>query len=447
MWISAVARKVNLKWTADLVLLGFITAWIVSASEPKTAGSQPLRLVAAQRSQASGNGSATSADERPIKIDRAPVRVLQDPNAAYSAVAVDPTRDEIVLQDENRSFIMVYNRLDNTPPTATMTEPKRMIGGRRTKITNNCGVYIDPTSGDIYSLTGDIEDTMVIFSREAKGDVPPDRELKTPHRTFGVAADEDAQELFLTIEHPPTIMVYRKSAQGKEAPLRILEGNHTQLADSQGIAVDTKNQLMYVANRGATSDVRKGMGFSGVPASGEGKARTWAIPDIWYEYLRDHFVPGTGRFGPPSITVYPLKASGDTPPLRVITGPNTQLNWPAHIYMDVAHQEIFVANVMGDSILVFDAAQSGDAAPVRVLKGPKTGIKAPHGVYVDEKNQELVVANFGNHAATVYPRTAEGDTAPVRKIRSAPEGTPAPMFGNIGSLAYDSKRDEILAPN
>jgi len=64
---------------------------------------------------------------------------------------------------------------------------------------------------------------------------------------------------------------------------------------------------------------------------------------------------------------------------------------------------------------------------------------------VDEKNQELVVANFGNHRVTVYPRTAAGDAAPIRTIRSAPPD--APTFGNVGSLAYDTKREEILAPN
>lgn len=424
-----------------LAVVGTVASLALQGGEPPAVSQN-----AASRSRSSAPSS--SATERPTRIDRAPLRTLQDPNAAYSAVAVDATRDEIVLQDENRSFIMVYNRLDSTPASASMTEPKRMIGGRKTGITNNCGVYVDPGNGDIYSLTGDIADTMVIFSHESKGNVPPTRELKTPHRTYGVAADEEAQELFLTIQHPPAVLVYRKAAQGKEAPIRILEGDKTQLGDVHGIAVDAKNQLMYIANRGAVSDVVPGKGLSAVPVSGDGgAARTWAVPDIWYEYLRDHFVAGSGRFAPPSITVYPLKANGNVAPVRVIQGSKTQMDWPAHIHLDVEHQEIFVANAMGDSVLVFRAGDSGDVAPIRVLKGPKTGIKTPHGVYVDEKNQELVVANFGNHAATVYTRTADGDTPPIRKIRSAPEGTPAPMFGNVGSLAYDTKRDEILAPN
>ena len=435
---------------AVLALLSLATAWVLSAGEPQAPKPRSPQLVAALQAQSPENTtSATpSPGERPTRIDRAPVRVIQDPYAGYSAVAVDPVRDEIVTQDENRNSILIYNRLDNTPPTAAMTEPKRMIEGPLTKVSANCGVYVDPSSGDIYSVNNDVENTLNIFSREAKGNVPPTRELNTPHRTFGIAVDEEAQELFLTNQHPPAILVWRKMAQGKEPPLRIIQGDKPQLASVHGIAVDTKNQLMYVVNRGDGSHVQRGMGFSGVAVTGEGDARIWDKPDVWYRYYRTRYVPGSGWFASPSITVYPLKANGDISPLRVIQGSKTQFNWPAHIYLDMAHQELFVANAVGDAILVFRATDSGNAAPIRVLTGPKTKIKNPHGVFVDEKNQELVVANFGNHSVTVYPRTAGGDAAPVRVIRAAPEGTLSPMFGqHTASLAYDTKRDQVLAPN
>ena len=402
-----------------------------------------VQAQAPQPDRAAPIAAATSGEARKtLHIERAPVREIRDPSSSFSAVAVDVVRNEIVLQDENLEQIAVYNRLDNTPPRAAMTEPKRIIGGWRTHIGMNCGVYVDPSSGDIYSVNGDRENWLSVFSREARGNVPADRSLETPHRTFGVAVDEQAQELFLTINHPPAVVVYRKMAEGEEAPLRILEGNTTHLADLQGIALDTKNQWMYVANRGASSRNKNNQGWSRALKEG---GRTWEIPqqvNAW-----GNFVPGSGEFFPPSITVYPLKANGDTPPLRVIQGPLTQLNWPAHIFLDVEHQELFVANTVTHEILVFRANANGNAAPIRVLKGPRTGLKHPHGVSVDVKNDEIVVANFGNHAATVYRRTASGDTAPIRTIRAAPPDTPATMLGNVGALAYDTKRDQILAPN
>ena len=397
-----------------------------------------------QQERAAQTAPATSGEPRnTIHLERAPLRVVKDSNVSFSAVAVDVARDEIILQDESLMQITVYNRLANTPPQAAMTEPKRVIGGSRTKINYNCGVYVDSANGDIYSVNGDVTNWMTVWSREAKGNVPPDRELRVPHRVFGITADDEAQELFITINHPPAVVVYRKMAQGEEAPLRILEGDKTQLADAGGIALDTKNQLMYVANRGATSSNRNNIGWARAFKDGV---------YLWESFTSvaenaSNLVPGSGKYSPPSITVYPLKASGDTPPLRVIQGSLTKLNWPAHIFLDAEHGELYVPNMINHEVLVFNATANGNIAPVRILKGPKTGLSHPQGAYVDVKNDEIVVANMGNHAATVYRRTASGDTPPIRTIRAAPPNTPSSMFGRMGALAYDTKREQILAPN
>ena len=64
-----------------------------------------------------------------IELERAPTREIKDPYPGFSAVAVDVANDEIILHDENNAQIMVYSRLDDTPDRATLTEPKRIIGG------------------------------------------------------------------------------------------------------------------------------------------------------------------------------------------------------------------------------------------------------------------------------------------------------------------------------
>ena len=87
------------------------------------------------------------------------------------------------MQDENLFGVKVFNRLDNTPANASFTEPKRVLGGLETKLEFNCGLYIDPVSGDMYSVNNDTVDTMVVFPRNAQGNMHPMRELHTPHRT------------------------------------------------------------------------------------------------------------------------------------------------------------------------------------------------------------------------------------------------------------------------
>jgi DNA-binding beta-propeller fold protein YncE len=123
------------------------------------------------------------------------------------------------------------------------------------------------------------------------------------------------------------------------------------------------------------------------------------------------------------------------------------MNWPTAIAVDSAHGELFVANDTADTITVYRSSASGDAAPVRVIKGPKSLVKNPTGLYYDEKHEELWVTNFGNHTAAAFKRTAAGDTAPLRVIRSAPLDAPAPMMGNPHTIAYDTRRDEILVSN
>jgi 6-phosphogluconolactonase (cycloisomerase 2 family) len=407
----------------------------------------------AQKEPAAGSGASSPAGTRiPILIDRAPSWVTSgDPYDTFSGdVAVDLVRNELVLQTPFK--LLVYDRLASTPPDAKFTEPKRIIAGQKTKMNKNCGLYVDSKTGEIYSIPNDIADLLVVFSPEAKGNVDPDRELVVPHTVYGLAMDEDSQELFLAVGHPGAVVVFPKNAKGNEPAIRIIEGTHTQLAYPHGVAVDTKDQLLFVSNHGSMATNKDGIGWSRWPIFSPGSATPrYEIPAIRgrsYKYVdRGNEIPGSGRFFPPSITVYRLKANGDTPPLRVIQGPKTQLDWPMHLYADTEHGELFVANDTGNSIAVFRTTDSGDVAPIRILQGPKTALGNPTGVYVDVKNDELVVSNMRNHSATVFRRTATGDTPPLRTVRNAPLGLVAPALGQVMSITYDTKRDEILVPN
>ena len=197
------------------------------------AGAGPAALQQGQGSTASG-GAVPDDATRLAASQRTPVRVIRDPYPSFSSVAVDPIRDEVVLTDDNLFQILVYDRLANTPPTAALTEPKRVLGGLRTKIEFQAGLYVDPANGDIYAVNNDTVNTLVIFSEQKAGNVPPDREFYTPHGTYGIAVDEGAQELYLTSQHDSAIVVFRKTAQKEESPVRLLQGDRTGLATPHG---------------------------------------------------------------------------------------------------------------------------------------------------------------------------------------------------------------------
>lgn len=414
---------------------------------PWVPASAPSSLIAPLRRQSEsssttrpGSQALTSTEAaRAEASKRKPLRVIRDAYSSFAGIAVDPIRNEVVMTDENLFSILTYDRLANTPPQAAMSEPKRMIRGMKTEIEFNCSVYVDPASGDIYAVNNDTLNKLAVFPRLAQGDVAAARTLETPHTTYGIAVDEARREMFLTVQDDAAVLVYSKLAQGADAPLRVLQGDRTLLADPHGIAVDPNNGLIFVSNWGSVSSHRSPPTGASVGIIGRG-VPGW--PFGW-----NHAVPGSGKFLPPSITVYRQDASGDTPPLRVIQGPKTQLNWPTALALDPGRGELFVANDPTHSVLVFSATASGDVAPLRVLKGPKTLLNNPVGISLDLKNNELWVANFGNHAATVFRRDASGDTPPLRRIRSGPLEAPAPMMGNPHTIRYDSAREELLVAN
>jgi DNA-binding beta-propeller fold protein YncE len=395
----------------------------------------PVSAMLPPLQRSTSTGAATAATDESIREEvakRQPIRTIRDPHAAPAGIAVDPVRNEVVIADENQFGVHVYDRMENTPPRATMSEPKRLIRGENTFLEYACSVYIDPANGEIYAVNNDTMNWVPVFGRDAKGDAAPIRKLATPHTTFGIAADEQEQELFFTIQDDHAVVVFKKTAKDDDPAVRTLQGPRTLLADPHGIALDPKTGLIYVSNWGSNNR-------RVTPPEGPEKPN-WPIG-------RDHNIPSSGKFDAPSITVYPKGAKGDTQPLRVIQGPKTDFNWPTALAVHPERGELFVANDTGDSVAVFRTDANGDVAPIRVLKGPQTLIRNPTGVALDLKNNELWVANFGSHAATVFKVDASGNAAPLRVIRTGPLDAPAPMLGNPHTIAFDTKRGELLVGN
>jgi len=131
-----------------------------------------------------------------------------------------------------------------------------------------------------------------------------------------------------------------------------------------------------------------------------------------------------------AILVFKGDASGETPPIRVIQGPHTQIQGTPYganaiVTVDPVNNEIYVP-VVPDHMLVFDRNASGDAAPKRVLTG-KSGaidINGQTGVGVDPVHNLLLIN--GQRAMFIFDRTASGDDKPKAVIRG-----PKSQMGNV----------------
>jgi hypothetical protein len=428
-WLSRdSAKRRAAQWTSVVALGGiscFMTGDLIRYAGPSQGSARLVSIeplgdgesctLPAPRDKSLFAGFETVAyAEDTAEVNRSPVRTIKDSYPIYSSVAVDPVRDEVVLQDTNLFSVRVFNRTDNTPPTSESTTPKRVIQGDKTHCEYNNGLSIDPATGDIYSVAMDTEDNVLVFGGGAEGNVAPQRILKTPHRNFASALDNEKGDLYVTIQYPPKVVVYKKGASGTEQPLRVLEGPDTYLHDTHGLALDFRRRLMYVGTWGNSSDPN---------------------------------VAGSGKMFPPSINVYPMDASGDTAPIRMIQGPKTKLDWAGGMTLDPESGDLWVANDVSGELLVFNGTAQGDVAPARVIGGAKTGMNHPAGIAFDAKNREVWVSNMGNSSASAFSVNAVGDVAPLRTIRSAPAGRKSVKFGKPQAVAFDSKRDYYLVPN
>ena len=167
---------------------------------------------------------------------------------------------------------------------------------------------------------------------------------------------------------------------------------------------------------------------------------------LWIDVSHDEiFVANFGHLPgrapqPPSITVYDRLANGDVAPKRTIQGSRTHLGMPIKVFVDDKNNESIVADDQ-EGILVFDRLANGDATPRRMIASHNM----PNGVFVDNANDELVVANWEHRSIEFYPRNWNNPRpAPKRVIEVAPD-VPVIGLGNPGALAF--ARDEIIAPN
>lgn len=392
---------------------------------------------------AAAQTASQTAARRPLVLDRAPVRMVSDPNPVFNGIAIDTARGEVFMTNDKESAapsVVVYPT--QFRPTDRVLEPRRRIAGPKTNMSLPCGVAISPQVQEMYTVSGDGQ-SLNVFPLRGAGDIAPARELDLPHASGGVYLDAKHDELFVTTEHSNRISAYRRAAQGDEDPLRYIQGPNTELADPHGIYVDAERNEVFVTNHGHWRKTEPGEAFA---LRGDGK----------FAQMRGSFShagpveplgPSSGRFLPPSVTVYSRTAQGDAAPLRVIQGSHTRLNLPLGITRDPVSGAIVVANTGDDSVLVFDINGNGDTPPRRVIQGPATELKGPTGVAIDAQHNELWVTSWDNHMTMVFPRTAQGNAAPLRYIRSAPKGALLATMGRLGAVEYDPKRKEILMPN
>ena len=248
------------------------------------------------------------------------------------------------------------------------TQATRSIAGQKTLFTRTIhDMAYDPVRDEIV-VPGWYNFSILTFSGDADGDVAPVRQIMGPRTQLvnpqAVSIDAVHGEIF--VPQGRRILVFDRDAEGDVAPIRTLEGPDTGLGGGR-ITIDPVRDLMIVA---ASTN------------RGEGRA----------------------------IRIFDRTASGNTPPLRTITGPGSEDVWlltnnpengmifgvvrPGSTGGNTGTLEDLQGRYgLDDYVGVWSVYDDGDVPARWTIGGPNFLLKDARGIAIDVKNQNVMVSD------------------------------------------------------
>jgi hypothetical protein len=231
---------------------------------------------------------------------------------------------------------------------------------------------------EVYT-TNSNSNAVTVHARLANGNVAPLRVIAGPATGLsspsGIAVDLVHDELIVANKTVPySVTVYPRTASGNVAPLRTITGNLTGLDDPRGVSVDPVHDEFAVANRSGCR-LTTFAGFNTGPVG------------IALETTFDRYLVTTPFFGAnfePAVLFFPRSGAGNISPVAVIGGSQatTRFATPNGLAVDNQALQIYVPNSLGDSIAVHQVLLTGVAPPLRLLTGPATQINNPQFVAI-----------------------------------------------------------------
>lgn len=308
--------------------------------------------------------------------------------------------------------------------------PRRTVGGGG----GNGGGGGGTTGGQLYVAT---PNGILHFNNAetSNGNVAPvgtitASQLASPQHLL---LDARSDTLYVANQGGSSIVVFNNASTltGATTPARVIGGNATTLASPIDVALDTVNNLLYVAdgttvkvfssattvngNTAPVSSFNLGFTIGGmfldstnnqlyVTDPGDqavdrfDSASTQSVvgivggaiagPDTQLSQPRGVVLDSLGRImvsnsaNPVSITAYPSANvnTGDVVPAAVFSGSNTKLQAPGQIALNskVSSGELYVVEPVGGSILIFTSVltTTGNATPTRSITGSSTHLNA-----------------------------------------------------------------------
>ena len=281
-----------------------------------------------------------------------PIRSVADPFPTFDGMALDVENNRVVISDENRHSLLVYDRSAGTL-SDDVTEPVQWVFGSKTRLGYIAGVEIDPPRKEFYTINNDGGDRMVVFSYGDHGNVEPRRVLLVPHQSWDVSLAPRREEIAISVQQSNAISIFARGAKGTDKPVRTIRGLNTELEDPHGLYFDETHNEIVTANHGNWTQIRPYTSYDPL------------VTDMG-EYKPGHFHAA-------ALVFHAATANGDVAPVRKIEGPLTGLNWPMGLDVDAQHGEVAVANYGDSSVRIFRRMKPMTAASSANPPGRKSG--------------------------------------------------------------------------
>ncbi len=269
--------------------------------------------------------------------------------------------------------------------------PVRVLAGQQTLLARDThDIRYDAIHDEIFVMNSSAQ-AILVFRGGANGEEAPLRVIQGPHTQLlgsGVGSYLDRLEVDtvhneIFIPSQGAVLVFPRQGNGDVAPIRVIRGPDTQLDAVGAVAVDPVNNLIVVGNG----------------------------PNAWEGVGGGAIAPRLMRnVGPGGLLIFNRTDEGNVKPRRIIQGPKTgivRINqmqvYPPKGWIIVTQpgaadeQEPESAFVGGWSI-----SDNGDVPPRWKIGGPKSTLKKPRGVVLDPKHQELIVADMRLNAVLTY---------------------------------------------
>lgn len=298
-------------------------------------------------------GNSVTAYAKGANGDVPPARIISGSNTGLhvpQGIALDAGRNIYVVNHTGLGSVTVYaaGASGNVAPVQTISGSKTGLNGPEgIAVDASLNIYVANSFGGPSGLG-----SVTIYPAGANGNVAPTRTINGSNTGLnfpeGVALDASLNVYVTTFVGGPSglgnVSIYAAGANGNVAPIRTITGSNTRLHGPVGVVLGGRGGI-YVVNYDSPS-----------------------------------------RPAPGAVTVYPAAATGNVAPLRTISGSNTGLFGSLGIARD-ARGSIDVANQRGGlrrlgSITVYASGASGNVAPIQTITGPTTQLKYPAGVAV-----------------------------------------------------------------